>query len=613
VITRFAPRFNIVHISAMSRLVQRNQMKRQKSINGRLIVTVAAARSRHFLLLFFLSFTSISYAQDSLKERVATMVMGHWGTSTQQSDAEEILLKGLEAAWLNTGDARYFRFLQSKVDSNLADAKTNVIRTDTRALLTLYRVTLKPKYLTAVREIAQRTYLTKSSLTELQRLAFLAEYAWLSHNDTMYSEVGTKLMARNKTNPSAGLEMVRSQSATQSQTAGLSLLQRAQYLAALADILEYLPTGDVNTPILIDAFNRQAVTMIQLQNVQSGLWMAGPGTDFNLETSFFNVYALCKSLRLGLVTTSNVPLFHQAIARFRPVLKQFSNVDVHATNAISSTGGRGSLMNDLTPTCLGALLLAANEVDIMPKKTTRPGLTVAIDNYFNREIKTDAFGSTIPFHYKWWEKDDGGFSTLAQIFHRHGMKTSTLDGPPTTEKLKSVDAYLLVDPDWPKENKNPNYIDPGHAQILFEYVKRGGILILMANDSGNVEFNHFNQLAARFGIHFNENMRHDVINDQFEQAALNLPLDNPVFPNIGKVFVKQLCTQTLTSPAEAVYSENGEVLMSVAHVGKGAVFAVGDPWFYNEYLDGRKLPAEYRNFAAANALVRWIVAQRSGQ
>jgi unsaturated rhamnogalacturonyl hydrolase len=39
------------------------------------------------------------------------------------------------------------------------------------------------------------------------------------------------------------------------------------------------------------------------------------------------------------------------------------------------------------------------------------------------------------------------------------------------------------------------------------------------------------------------------------------------------------------------------------------VFAVGDPWLYNEYLDGRKLPAEYPNYKAATDLVKWLLAQ----
>jgi unsaturated rhamnogalacturonyl hydrolase len=47
--------------------------------------------------------------------------------------------------------------------------------------------------------------------------------------------------------------------------------------------------------------------------------------------------------------------------------------------------------------------------------------------------------------------------------------------------------------------------------------------------------------------------------------------------------------------------------MSAAKVGKGLVFAVGDPWFYNEYVDGRKIPAEYQNYSAANEFVNWLI------
>jgi len=43
--------------------------------------------------------------------------------------------------------------------------------------------------------------------------------------------------------------------------------------------------------------------------------------------------------------------------------------------------------------------------------------------------------------------------------------------------------------------------------------------------------------------------------------------------------------------------------------GKGAVFAMTDPWLYNEYTDGRKLPPEYDNFAGGNELVRWLLQQ----
>lgn len=63
------------------------------------------------------------------------------------------------------------------------------------------------------------------------------------------------------------------------------------------------------------------------------------------------------------------------------------------------------------------------------------------------------------------------------------------------------------------------------------------------------------------------------------------------------------------SPAKAVVKKDNEVIIAVAKYGKGSVFAVGDPWLYNEYLDGRKLPAEYPNFKAATDLVKWLLLQ----
>ena len=139
-------------------------------------------------------------------------------------------------------------------------------------------------------------------------------------------------------------------------------------------------------------------------------------------------------------------------------------------------------------------------------------------------------------------------------------------------------------------------------------MQKGGVLVMMANDSNNVEFKHFNELAEKFGIHWNENMRHDVVDNKYEQGTLSIAANNPIFNTAKKVFIKQLCTQDIKSPATSVYLENGEVLMSISKIGKGTVFAVGDPWFYNEYIDGRKLPADFDNFKAAKDLARWLLS-----
>ena len=52
--------------------------------------------------------------------------------------------------------------------------------------------------------------------------------------------------------------------------------------------------------------------------------------------------------------------------------------------------------------------------------------------------------------------------------------------------------------------------------------------------------------------------------------------------------------------------------MAVLKYGKETVFATVDPWLYNEYTDGRKLPAAYDNYAGSRELVRWILSQIPG-
>jgi unsaturated rhamnogalacturonyl hydrolase len=114
---------------------------------------------------------------------------------------------------------------------------------------------------------------------------------------------------------------------------------------------------------------------------------------------------------------------------------------------------------------------------------------------------------------------------------------------------------------------------------------------------------------AKFGIHFNENSVNHVAGRQFEQGAINIPDGNTIFKTAKKIYIKELSTLQLTAPAVARLTNGNDVVVATAKYGKGTVFAVGDPWFYNEYTDGRKLPPDYDNFKAANELVRWVTQQ----
>ena len=202
-----------------------------------------------------------------------------------------------------------------------------------------------------------------------------------------------------------------------------------------------------------------------------------------------------------------------------------------------------------------------------------------------------------------------GFFWWGNIFRNLGAKTATLAGPPTATSLKGVDVYIIVDPDTPKETASPNYIGPDDVNAIESWVKAGGTLVLMANDTSNCEIPHFNQLAKRFGMHFLPENRNMVQGTKWEQGTISIPPGTSIFPTTRKVYIKELAPIHVKAPAKAVVTDGGDVIMGVAHVGKGTVFAVGDPWLYNEYVDGRRIPAEYANFDAAKELATWLLSQ----
>jgi unsaturated rhamnogalacturonyl hydrolase len=235
---------------------------------------------------------------------------------------------------------------------------------------------------------------------------------------------------------------------------------------------------------------------------------------------------------------------------------------------------------------------------------------VLLDSYFNNEHKKDDRGISIPYHYKWNEADNDGFSIFKEAFKNAGASGITmLNSAPDMDVLGSADVYIIVDPDTKKESPNPKYIRPENVEVIRSWVKQGGVLLLMANDSANVELKHFNMLAERFGIHFNDDLRNHVKDDQhFKDGTLMVDEGNPVLVTAKKIFMKDICSLTLSYPAEPILRDGDAVIIAVCRYGRGIVLAVGDPWVYNEYTNGR-LPKGYENDKAVNDLAQWLVQQ----
>ncbi|MES2371090.1 MAG: DUF4350 domain-containing protein [Bacteroidota bacterium] len=234
--------------------------------------------------------------------------------------------------------------------------------------------------------------------------------------------------------------------------------------------------------------------------------------------------------------------------------------------------------------------------------------TVTLDYYFNNEYKKNAAGEMARFHYIWEDKASSGFSVWGDIFKKNGFSLKGLEIAPTTDNLKGTDVYIIVDPDTKKETANPHYIEEADIKAITDWVKQGGVLVMMANDSMNVELPHFNQLAAKFGIHFNDDIRNRVTGTQFEMGAFMVPANDPVLTTAKKIYLKELCTLSLSAPAKSLFTDKGDVIFATAKYGKGTVFAVGDPWIYNEYCNGR-LTADFDNDKAADDLTKWLLQQ----
>jgi len=234
--------------------------------------------------------------------------------------------------------------------------------------------------------------------------------------------------------------------------------------------------------------------------------------------------------------------------------------------------------------------------------------TITLDNYYNQETKKGANGARIDYHYLWNDTEATGFSIFGDAFKRNGAKAlSVLREAPTTSNLKNTDVYLIVDPDHKADNPKPNYVTEAEAKIVAEWVSKGGVLFLMANDKENADLEHFNLLASKFGFTFNNDLILFVKDDNhFDDGGLNTEKVS-LFKTAKRIFIKNASSISINHTAKPLLKTNdGKVAMVSAKYGKGMVLAIGDPWLYNEYTNGR-LPARFENDKAAEDVAHWLI------
>ena len=590
------------------------------------------------------------------------------GGTTKWSYDMGVVLKGFEGLWMNTGDAAYFSAIQKKMDYFVKDdgsikgyekEEYNIDHVNNgKLVLLLYRVTGKEKYKKAA-DLLRSQLLTQPRTKEggfwhkkiytnqmwldglYMGTPFYAEYAMLFHQDSAFDDIANQFiwMENHVRDQKTGLlyhgwDESREQKWANKQTGTSPLFwSRAMgwYADALVDVLDYFPATHPKRKALVDILNRLVIAVEKQQDTKTGLWYdimnySGPGKEknyFEASASSQLVYAIAKGVRKGYLPNTKILV---ALKGYEGIVKTFIKEEngqtvLTGTVKVSGLGGNpyrdGSfdyymgepvITND--PKGMGAFLLASNEIyGVKNLGSIGVGKTVLLDRYFNSEKRKDITGTSVYWHYVWEERSHPGFYTLGTIFERHGAKLASLDAAPTAANLKNASVYIIVDADHVRDNPNPNYVDPAHVKVISDWVKAGGTLLIMANDSNNCDLVHLNLLAGAFGIQFTNKSVNMVKNDQFEQGVVVPGANNPVFKTPAKMYLKEVSTLDIKAPAVANAVKDGDVIIATANYGKGKVLLVGDPWLYNEYLDNRKLPLEYENYKAANDLVIWLLTQ----
>jgi unsaturated rhamnogalacturonyl hydrolase len=397
------------------------------------------------------------------------------------------------------------------------------------------------------------------------------------------------------------------------------------YAMALVDVLDYMPANHPKRSDLIAILNREAAALQKVQDRATGEWwlvLDMPGRNGNYleaSASCMFVYAIAKGVRMGYLPAKFAKTAQDG---WSGIQKQFLSKQDGGLSLLKTIGGAGLCGNPYRdgsfgyytgekvvtndPKGVGAFLLAATEMEM--DSGIGKGKTILLDDYFNHETKKDDTGRTISWHYKWDEWPNSGFGIWGNVFNSFGARTEMLTDAPTTANLSPASVYIIVDPDTDKETPTPQFIQSAHVRSIADWVKSGGVLVLMANDAGNCEFQHLNELAAAFGIHFNEDSLNRVQGTHFEQGRVMVTGANPIFRNAKTLYLKEVSSLTLSPPATPLIVQEGKVIMATAKYGKGTVFAVGDPWLYNEYTNGRLTP-EFENFKAAVDLSRWLLGQ----
>jgi len=160
-----------------------------------------------------------------------------------------------------------------------------------------------------------------------------------------------------------------------------------------------------------------------------------------------------------------------------------------------------------------------------------------------------------------------GYSIWGDIFKSRKMQLNRLEQAPTAKNLSSSSIYIITDPDTEKETAHPNYMQTAEVKVIANWVKEGGVLVLMANDSSNAELPHFNSLAEAFGIRFTNKVRNTVIKD-ISVGKIVVPAQHEIFKTAKVLYLKGISTIEVKDGAKAVIEDKGDIIMPAPNTAR---------------------------------------------
>ncbi|MEZ4900656.1 MAG: glycoside hydrolase family 88 protein [Spirosomataceae bacterium] len=515
-----------------------------------------------------------------------------------------LMLKALEKVWHRTGEGQYFEYIRKDIDRYVekeGDIRTykyddfNLDNIPTgRALLMLAQQSQpnKEKYRKAAdllwKQIENQPKTKEGGYWHKKRYPyqmwldglfmaepFSAEYSLLFNHNEHFNDIAKQfaLIEKYAVDTKTGLvyhgyDESKEQKWADPKT-GLSphFWSRAigWYARALVDVLYYFPQNHPERASLIKYLQRLAPALVKYQDTKSGVWYqmtsqgARKGNYLEASASCMFVYTLAKGVRMGYLSPTYLVAAQKGYAG---ILKNFVEQEPDGTLSLNKTvsvGGLGGTpyrdgsyeyylsepikKNDLKG--VGPFIFASIEMEIAAENTLGRGKTVAVDYFFNREFRKDLNGQEEQFHYTWEDKLHSGFWLWGKIFNELGANTTAIKTAPTAQLLKNIEVYIIVDPDTKKETANPNFIQDRDIKQISDWVKAGGTLVLMANDTANCEHYHFNLLAKEFGIQFLPKNVNMVQGTQWEQGRIDIPQGNTIFKNTKAVYIKELAPLSL--------------------------------------------------------------------